>query len=291
LGRTLLEARAQEMRALEKGYLPSCKQNEHALLVIGMDGGRVQTREKDQQTGSRWKEDKVLSITSCLKGDGQERAPQKLLSTCVAMMAEAAVFGVLARLEAEKRGIRQAVEVIGIHDGGNWIDPLWEEHFGCHVRILDYYHAAEHLNDVAKAVHASDPQAVKRLADELVGLLWEGKTDLLLGRLRELSAQAGPPRENDLPSHPRKILANNVVYFEKHQGQMDYPAYRARGWPIGSGITESGVKVFGKRVKGTEQFWSVEGAEAILALRSKWLSEDEESQHYWLGVPPVKAAA
>jgi hypothetical protein len=221
----------------------------------------------------------------------EERAPQKLLSTCVATMAEAAVFGVLARLEAEKRGIRQAVEVIGIHDGGNWIDPLWEEHFGCHVRILDYYHAAEHLNDVAKAVHASDPQAVKRLADELVGLLWEGKTDLLLGRLRELSAQAGPPLENDLPSHPRKILANNVVYFEKHQGQMDYPAYRARGWPIGSGITESGVKVFGKRVKGTEQFWSVEGAEAILALRSKWLSEDEESQHYWLGVPPVKAAA
>jgi hypothetical protein len=124
----------------------------------------------------------------------EERAPQKLLSTCVATMAEAAVFGVLARLEAEKRGIRQAVEVIGIHDGGNWIDPLWEEHFGCHVRILDYYHAAEHLNDVARAVHASDEQAVKRLAEELVSLLWEGKTDLLLGRLRELSAEAGPPR-------------------------------------------------------------------------------------------------
>jgi hypothetical protein len=26
-------------------------------------------------------------------------------------------------------------------------------------------------------------------------------------------------------------------------------------------------------------------------LRSKWLSEDEESQHYWLGLPPRKLAA
>jgi len=60
---------------------------------------------------------------------------------------------------------------------------------------------------------------------------------------------------------------------------------------MGSGITESGVKLFGKRVKGTEQFWSVEGAETILALRSKWLSEDEESKHYWLGWPPAPAAA
>jgi len=51
------------------------------------------------------------------------------------------------------------------------------------------------------------------------------------------------------------------------------------------------VKLFGKRVKGTEQFWSVEGAEAILALRSKWLSEDEESKHDWLGWPPTLVAA
>ena len=291
LGRTLVERRKKELEAFEEGHLPVCKQNEHPLLVIGMDGGRVQTREKDQKTGSRWKEDKVLTITSCLKGDGQDKPPQKLLSTCVATMADAMAFGPLARLEAEKRGIRQAVEVIGIHDGGNWIDPLWEEHFGCHVRILDYYHAAEHLHEVAKAVHPSDQKAAERLAGELVSLLWEGKTEPLLGRLRELSAKAGQPLDSDPPGHPRKLLAANVGYFEKHKGHTDYPAYRARGWPIGSGITESGVKLFGKRVKGTEQFWSVEGAETILALRSKWLSEDEESQHYWLGCPPAKAAA
>jgi len=54
---------------------------------------------------------------------------------------------------------------------------------------------------------------------------------------------------------------------------------------MGSGITESGVKLFGKRVKGREEFWSVQGAAAILALRSQWLGEDEASRHSWLGWP------
>lgn len=289
-GQSLVDRRQAELEAFKKHVRPACKANEHELLVIGMDGGRVQTREKSQETGSRWKEDKVLTITSCLKGDGQEKPPTKLLSTYVATMNDAQVFGPLARMEAERRGIRNAVEVVGIHDGGNWIDPLWEERFSCHTRILDYYHAAEHLHAVAKAVHPMENDA-KALAENLATLLWEGKTDLLLKTLGELSARAGEPTEADPPTHPRSILAKNLGYFQKHKTQVDYPAYRAKGWPIGSGITESGVKLFGKRVKGTEQFWTVQGAETILALRSKWLSEDEQSQYYWLGYPSKASAA
>jgi hypothetical protein len=81
----------------------------------------------------------------------------------------------------------------------------------------------------------------------------------------------GPPQASDGPDHPRRVLANNVGYFEKHRHQMDYPAYRAKGWPIGSGVTESAVKQFNKRVKGTEQFWNVPGVESILTLRALYL--------------------
>lgn len=291
LGQTLVEDRDRQLESFQRGQLPSCKENESELLVIGMDGGRVQTREKNAETGSRWKEDKVLTITSCLKGDGLDKPPEKLLSTCVATMQDAHAFGQLARLEAEKRGIRRAVQVIGIHDGGNWIDPLWEEHFPAHQRVLDYYHAAEHLHEAARAAYPSDNPVATALADTLVQLLWDGQTAQLIQRLSELSNSAGPPLEADPPNHPRKVLASNVSYFEKHKDHTDYPAYRAKGWPIGSGITESGVKLFGKRVKGTEQFWNVPGAEAILALRSKWLSEDEESTYYWLGWPAKAKAA
>ena len=291
LGRTLVEARQKELESFQAGCLPDSPENEHQLLVIGADGGRVQTREKNAETGSRWKEDKVLTITSCLKGDGVDRPPQKLLTTCLATMEDGKTFGELARLEAEKRGIRKAVEVIGIHDGGNWIDPLWEQHFACHQRILDYYHAAEHLHEVARAAQPTDSASATVLAEQLVTLLWEGKIDPLLDRLRELSAQAGEPLESDGPDHPRRVLSSNIGYFQRHRDHTDYPTYRANGWPIGSGITESGVKLFGKRVKGTEQFWTVHGVEAILALRSMWLSEDERSTYYWLGRPSKAKAA
>ena len=283
LGRTLVEQREKELASFKKGLCPPAKANEHELLVIGMDGGRVQTREKSLETGSRWKEDKVLTVTSCLRGDGHEKPPKKLLTTYVATMGDAAAFGPLARMEAERRGIRNAAEVIGIHDGGNWIDPLWNERFGCHQRILDYYHAAEHLHEAARAACPAGDADAAALADDLVTLLWDGKRDLLQAKLAALSTRAGEPTETDPPTHPRKVLAQNVGYFANHRDQIDYPTYRARGWPIGSGITESGVKLFGKRVKGTEQFWTVPGAEAILALRSKWLNEDEAAQHYWLG--------
>jgi hypothetical protein len=291
LGQTLVTERHQQLELFKQGELPACKENEHELLVIGMDGGRVQTREKSEETGSRWKEDKVLTITSCLKGDGQEKPPKKLVTTCIATMQDAHAFGEMARLEAEKRGIRRAVEVIGIHDGGNWIDPLWETHFASHPRVLDYYHAAEHLHEAAKAASPSDPKAADQLADNWVTLLWEGRGDELIEQLKQMSRQAGEPLESDPQNHPSKVLATNAGYFEKHKEHIDYPAYRAKGWPIGSGITESGVKRFGKRVKGSEQFWNVQGVEAILALQSKWLSEDEESTYYWLGRPAKARAA
>ena len=260
--------------------------------MIGMDGWRVQTREKSEETGSRWRENKVTTITSCLKGDGADKPPEKLLSTCLATMEDAKGFGPMVRLEAERRGIRNAVEVIGIHDGGNWIDPLWAQYFACHPRILDYYHAGEHLHEAAKAAaSAIAGKQAEALAEELVGLLWDGQVEPLLNQLAVLSAQAGEPQDGDPANHPRQVLSKTAGYFQRHRDQIDYPRYRAKGWPIGSGITESGVKLFGKRLKGTEQFWNVPGAEAIMALRSKWLSEDEQSKYYWLGHGPEAMAA
>ncbi len=72
---------------------------------------------------------------------------------------------------------------------------------------------------------------------------------------------------------------------------MNYPEYRRRGWPIASGVTESGVKLFNKRVKGTEQFWNTDGAESILALRALWLSEDQRWSRYWSTTTPRRRAA
>ena len=83
-------------------------------------------------------------------------------------------------------------------------------------------------------------------------------------------------------------------YFETHRHHMDYPTFRRKGWPIGSGVTESAVKQFNPPkadVKGTEQFWSVPGVETILSLRALWLSQDGRWERYWNTRPAYSKAA
>jgi hypothetical protein len=292
LGRRLVVERAAEVRAFEQGRRPAGPANEPALLVIGMDGGRVQMRAKNPETGSRWREDKVVTITSYLPGAGtDEHPPQPLVTTYAATMAGTQAFGQLVQVEAERRGLRRAETVLVLGDGGSWIDPLTRRERLCDRRVVDFYHAAEHLYEAARAALGRDSPAAAALGAQLKTQLRAGRFDGVLATLRDHAARLGPPEEGDGPQHPRRVLANNVGYFEKHRTHMDYPTYRRKGWPIGSGVTEAGVKQFNKRVKGTEQFWSPPGVEAILALRSLWLSQDDRWSRYWSDRPAYLPAA
>jgi hypothetical protein len=292
LGRRVQATRAAEVRAYEQGQHPAGLENAPTLLVIGMDGGRVQTREKSAENGSRWREDKVGALTSYQPGDGtRAHPPRPLVTTYVATMAATEAFGKLLRVEAERRGLRQATTVLVLGDGGNWIDPLSaREHLHDH-RIVDYYHAAEHLHEAARAAWGADAPPAAGLARQLKEALWDGQVAQVIATLTVQAARLGPPQKADGPEHPRRVLANNVGYFQTHRSHMDYPTYRRNGWPIGSGVAESGVKQFNKRVKGTEQFWSLPGVEAILALRALWLSQDQRWERYWNSRPGYGRAA
>ncbi len=292
LGQTVVLARDAQVRAYQQGHRPASVLNPPVLLVIGMDGGRVQTREKQGENGSRWREDKVCAITSYLPGDGtREHPPQPLVTTYEATMEKTEAFGRLVRLEAERRGLRQAQTILVMGDGGNWIDPLSKRERLHDQRIVDYYHAAEHLYEASRAALGKDAPEALVLAEQLKDDLWDGQVDQVIAILKTHADRLGPPGESDGPEHPRRVLANNVGYFETHRHHMAYARYRAKGWPIGSGVTESAVKRFNKRVKGTEQFWSLPGVESILALRGLWLSQDSRWDRYWNTRPAYRKAA
>jgi len=292
LGRRVQAARAAEVQAYEQGQPPAGLETAPALLVIGMDGGRVQTREKSAENGSRWREDKVGALTSYQPGDGtREHPPRPLVTTYVATMGATAAFGKLLHVEAERRGLRRAATVLVLGDGGNWIDPLSAREHLHDQRIVDYYHAAEHLHDAARAAGGTDPPQSAALAEQLKAALWDGQVEAVIAALKVQAQRLGPPQAADGPEHPRRVLANNVGYFQTHRAHMDYPTYRRKGWPIGSGVAESSVKQFNKRVKGTEQFWSLPGVEAILSLRALWLSQDDRWRRYWDTRPAYTKAA
>jgi len=203
----------------------------------------------------------------------------------VATARPAGDFGPLARVEAERRGLRQAAVVIGLGDGGgNWIDPPFDAHFRLDARVIDWCHAAEHLWGAARAAFGAGAPQAAQFAERLEALLWDGRVADVVAALRAESDRAGPPLDADGRDHPRRVLANGVGYFTRHGADarhMDYPAFRANGWPIGSGDTEAAVKQFNKRAKGTDQFWSEPGVEAVLALRALWISQDGRWDRHW----------
>jgi len=54
---------------------------------------------------------------------------------------------------------------------------------------------------------------------------------------------------------------------------MRYPRFRKQGLFIGSGVIEAGCgTVIGSRLKQSGMFWTVRGANAIIALRCNRLS-------------------
>ena len=58
---------------------------------------------------------------------------------------------------------------------------------------------------------------------------------------------------------PRRILSQEIGYLEHNQERMDYPRYRQQGLPWTSSHMESTVKLFNRRVKGSEKFWGQSG--------------------------------
>jgi hypothetical protein len=292
LGDRRVREQQAEVGAFAQGVHPQSPVNAPALLVIGVDGGRVQMREKDPETGSRWREDKVGTFTTFLPGDGtDQKPPQPLVTTYVATMEKTGPFGKLVQVEAERRGLRAATTVLMLADAGNWIDPLTQREGLCDQRIVDFRHATEHLYEAARAALGRESPAATALAEQMKGQLYNGPFESVVQTLRRHAERLGPPRDEDGKEHPRRILTNAVQYFETHRNHMDYPTYRKKGWPIGSGVTEAGVKQFNKRVKGTEQFWKQSGAEAILALRALWLAEDDRWTRYWNNRPAYLKAA
>jgi len=285
LGKRVVAERDAEMAASERGIRPEPPANPPALLVLGPDGGRVQMREQDSESESRWREDKVFTVTSYVLGDGEERKPEPLVTTHLASMEKTEVFGRLARVEAERRGWRQAQKVIAIADCGNWIDPLLEREFPSLERVADWYHVEERLRECGRAAYGAESPQAQRKAEGWLSLLADGRAQEVENQLRKESARIGAPRSSDGLEHPRRFLAQSVGFFEKNKAYMNYPEYRRKGWPIGSGNTEAGVKQFNKRVKGTERFWSSCGVEAILSLRAQWLSQDGRWDRYWASRP------
>src|SRR5262249_55551079 len=114
-----------------------------------------------------------------------------------------------------------------------------------------------------------------------VGWGWQGQVARGVTALEERQAELGAPEEDEPGTSPRAGGAGAVAYLGNQQEKMRYDEYRRQGLPITSSLMESVVKQVNRRVKGTEKFWSEDGAEAILQLRADQLSDDQPLEAFW----------
>jgi len=109
------------------------------------------------------------------------------------------------------------------------------------------------------------------LRSTLIEPLDQGKIEKLVGALRAIRSTN--------PEVAEKIRME-ADYFENSAERMRYPKFRGQHLFVGSGVIEAGCKtVIGSRLKQSGMFWTVRGANAILALRCCHLNGRFED--YW----------
>jgi hypothetical protein len=219
-------------------------------VVVSVDGAMVPLRHAE------WAEVKTLVV-----GEPEPTAPAGELHALsyFSRLSDAASFADAAVVETHRRGVAAAREVAGVVDGAEWLQGFLDLHCPGAVRILDFPHAVEHINLVGQAVFgAGTGEAKLWLADQCKTLKHEGGAAVVRA-LHSLVA-----------AHPEAEGCRvRLAYLEKREKQMQYPAFEAAGWPLGSGVVESANKVVVEaRLKGAGMRWERSHVDAMLALRN-----------------------
>jgi hypothetical protein len=205
--------------------------------------------------------------------------PKPRVRTMVATRKPAERFGEIPAWAAWLRGFAAAVRKAFIADGAsvNW--TIHKQWFSDYVAILDFIHALSYV--FASAMAGRGFGAGWEAFCVWIQLVWSGRVEEVITALEIRQAELGPPEESDGETSPRRVVAEALTYLRNNKDRMRYDEYRKAGLPITSSHMESTVKLFNRRVKGTEKFWSEEGAEAILELRADHLSETEPLEAFW----------
>jgi hypothetical protein len=252
------------------------------ILYIQMDGTGVPVVKKEtagrkgkkEGQPAHTREVKLGCVFTQTKSDEKGYAIRDPDSTTyVGAIESAREFGKRLYVEAWNRGWSHAQKKVVIGDGAEWIWNDADADFPGAVQIVDLYHAREHLWELARKLHPNDSAKQKAWMKTHQRWLDQGKIEKLVVALRSISSTNAEVLEK---------LRTEPDYFERNAKRMRYPEFRRQHLFVGSGVIEAGCKtVIGSRLKQSGMFWTVRGANAIIALRCRHLNGRFED--YWEG--------
>ena len=281
IGDDIAHDQRQEMQRAVQLDLPIVVGQPVPILYVQMDGTGVPVVKKETE-GRKGKTEGqpahtreaklgcVFTQTSWDKKGYPIRDPDS--TTYAGAIETAEEFGKRLCVEAWKRGWSRAVKKVVIGDGAEWIWNLADPYFPGAVQIVDLYHARQHLWDLARRLHPNDDAEQKAwIKVHQKRLLDQGKIEKLVVALRSIQSTNSELLEK---------VRTEADYFARNTERMRYPKFRRQHLFVGSGVIEAGCKtVIGSRLKQSGMFWTVRGANAILALRCCHLNGRMED--YW----------
>jgi hypothetical protein len=243
----------EEVEYLERHTPPACEGGEK--MQISADGAMVPLLPGVWAEVRTWV---IGAVQPAVEEKGEMVVHTQKLSY-FSRKVSAQEFGRLALVEMQRRGVENAKPVAAVMDGADGEQSFVDFHCPGAIRILDFAQAAEHVNEIGEFLHgAHPPENQAWLKDRLHRLKQEGP-DKLLKELQKLQRK-----------HPQaQAISSNLAYLKKRTPQMQYPHFQAQGWPIGSGMVESGNQlVVHARLKGAGMHWVEEHVNPMLALRN-----------------------
>ena len=175
-------------------------------------------------------------------------------------------FGRRLNWEALRGGLGRAQARLVVGDGAVWIWKVAQDRWQGATKLLDFYHASEHLWSVGRARHGDDEAATAKWVQPLRHQLRHGGEKKVLATLGALKIA---------PGDAGKIVLREQNYFAAHTGRMNYQTIHRRGWPIGSGAVESACRQRQGRFKRPGQFWTPAGMRHLSALT------EARHNHHW----------
>ena len=277
LGRQICQEERKFSQPDTSGPLP-------ATLYLGLDGTGIPMcaselagrRGKQEDGSSKTREVKLVTVWSA-EGRDTEGVPVRdegSVSYSAAIESAASrdtdeglsPFTQRVAREAARRRFLQARRRAILGDGALWIWNIANELFPNAIQIVDRFHVNERLAGVGKAVYGAQSDLADHWTHERCIELKTGKLDAVLKALS--------------PHFAIKEARECKNYIRTNRERMRYDQYHAVGLCTSSAVVESGCKqVVWKRLKQGGMFWTVNGANAIIALRCSRLSGRFES--FW----------
>lgn len=224
-------------------------------LLLSVDGAMVPLRK------GVWAEARTLVVGVVQPAAPRPDGPVVRTSdlSYFSRLTDSTSFTDLALVELHRRGIERAGRVGAVVDGASWCQSFVDWHYPEAVRILDFPHAAEYITAIGQAKGSDGELLPEKERTRLCHTLKHHGPDVVLTELRAL-AEAHPGLEE---------LPKQLAYLENRRSQLQYPAFVAAGWPIGSGMVESANKlVVEERLKGPGMHWEAKNVNPMLALRN-----------------------